>query len=274
MKQLKFHYAEYPSAQYEIWLAGIPYAEQPKTPLTLSAWAAKEGAETVYPLAMYNMTHGSDQYGPIYGRTLQYVRAGGTDVGYGGSDYVLGFDPPAQIAGANSAAGHQNACAGYRAAIVSGCIVPGLDRTARRSRNVNGLTGAGEYFHLVTEDGVTEYECAEYLKARGAAFALMQDGGGTTAKYDNGRVAFAPEGGRPTCSVVCIRRREKEEQVMREYENGAYRTDVFETSACRKKIGSLDPNERCALLYEEAGFAVVLYYITGANERKVGFVKK
>ena len=275
MKKLKFHYAEYPAAEYEIWLAALPYAEAEKRPLTLPAWAAREGADIVYPLAMYNMVRGRDRWGEKYGRTLQYVRAKGADAGYGGGGDILALGPPhAHLTGKNSAGGYENACAGYKTAVVRGAIAPGLDRTARRSRNVNGLTGTGEYFHLVTEKDVTEYECAEYLKARGAALAIMQDGGGTTAKYENGRVAFAPEGGRPTCSVVCIRRRKGEEEPMREYENGAYRTDVFETSACRKKTGSLDPFERCALLYEERGCAVVMYYVTGAGERKVGFVKK
>ena len=276
----KYYYAEYPSAQYEIWLAGIPYAEQPKKPLTISAWAAKTGADIVYPLAMYNMTGGSDQYGPIYGRTLQYVRAGGADIGYGGSDYVLGFDPLEQIVGANKAGTHKDACAGYKAAIVSGCIVPGLSRSVRRSRNVNGIAASGEYFHMLTEDGATEYECAEYLKARGAKFALMQDGGGTTAKYENGSVVFAPEGGRPTCSVVCIRRRagtsvpEGDDTVKEYVNNSANRKPVYETTACRKQIGSLDPYERCTLLYSDAGFDVVMYYITGSAERKVGFVRR
>lgn len=277
----KYYYAEYPASQYEVWLAGIPYQEQPKKPLTLSAWAAKTGADIVYPLAMYNMTGGNDQYGPIYGRTLQYVRAGGMDIGYGGSDYVLGFDPLEQIVGANKAGAHKDACAGYKAAIVSGCIVPGLSRSGRRSRNVNGIAASGEYFHMLTEDGVTEYECAEYLKARGAKFALMQDGGGTTAKYENGRVVFAPEGGRPTCSVVCIRRRsgatqpEGDKNNMKEYvNNSSARKPVYETTACKKQIGSLDPYERCTLLYSDAGFDVVMYYITGSAERKVGFVRR
>ncbi len=108
----------------------------------------------------------------------------------------------------------------------------------------------------------------------------MQDGGGTTAKYENGRVAFAPEGGRPTCSVVCIRRRAvgsvpEGDDIVQEYvNNSASRKPVYETTACRKQIGSLDPYERCTQLYEDAGFAVVIYYITGSAERKVGFVKK
>ena len=50
MKKLKFHYAEYPAAEYEIWLAALPYAEAEKQPLTLPAWAAREGADIVLSL--------------------------------------------------------------------------------------------------------------------------------------------------------------------------------------------------------------------------------
>lgn len=36
---------------------------------------------------------------------------------------------------------------------------------------------------------------------------------------------------------------------------------------------SFPVRERGTQLYEDAGFAVVLYYIAGSPERKVGFVK-
>ena len=70
-------------------------------------------------------------------------------------------------------------------------------------------------------------------------------------------------------------KKDQEEDNVREYiNNSPNRKPVYETTACKKQIGSLDPYERCTQLYEDAGFAVVLYYITGSSERKVGFVKK
>ena len=81
--------------------------------------------------------------------------------------------------------------------------------------------------------------------------------------------------GRNVVWYLCVwLTKQKEDGNVKEYVNGVGRKPVYETTACRKQIGSLDPGERCTQLYEDAGFAVVLYYITGSAERKVGFVKK
>lgn len=66
-----------------------------------------------------------------------------------------------------------------------------------------------------------------------------------------------------------------EDDNVKEYiNNTSQRKPVYETTACRKQIGSLDPYERCTQLYEDDGFIVVLYNITGTSERKVGFIKR
>lgn len=208
----KFNLDIFPLSQCDIWFDGIPYADHPKKPLTLKQWAEKNKADIVYPLALYNMTgSGSDQFGPVYGRTLQYVRAQGKDVGYGGTEYVLGLNPHEVIRNINSGGGHANACAGWTALIVNGAVMPGLNNTSRRSRNANGRMKNGDYFQIQTENGVTIYELAVWAKEHGVVFLLEQDGGGTTAKYENGKTVFAPEGGRATCSVVCIRWKNKVE---------------------------------------------------------------
>ena len=72
---------------------------------------------------------------------------------------------------------------------------------------------------------------------------------------------------------VWLKKYEEDDTVKEYVNNSSTRKPVYETTACRKQIGSLDPYERCTQLYEDAGFAVVLYYITGSSERKVGFVK-
>ena len=70
-------------------------------------------------------------------------------------------------------------------------------------------------------------------------------------------------------------KKDQEDDTVKEYvNNSSSRKPVYETTACKKQIGSLDPYERCTLLYSDAGFDVVMYYITGKGERKVGFIKK
>ena len=71
---------------YDIWFAAAPYAAKSKPAKTLRQWAADEGADIVYNLALFNMTgSGSDRYGVIKGRTLQYLKAKGKVCGYGGT---------------------------------------------------------------------------------------------------------------------------------------------------------------------------------------------
>lgn len=75
---------------------------------------------------------------------------------------------------------------------------------------------------------------------------------------------------------LCVwTKKDQEEDNVREYVNNSpNRKPVYETTACKKQIGSLDPYERCTLLYSDAGYDVVMYYITGSAERKVGFVRR
>lgn len=41
---------------YDIWFAAAPYAAKSKPAKTLRQWAADEGADIVYNLALFNMT--------------------------------------------------------------------------------------------------------------------------------------------------------------------------------------------------------------------------
>ena len=56
--------------------------------------------------------------------------------------------------------------------------------------------------------------------------------------------------------------------------NSSKSKPVYETTECKKKIGSLDPYEECTCLYEMPSFKVVLYNITGKSIMKVGFIKE
>ena len=70
----------YDRKQYDIWFAAAPYAAASKPAKSLKQWAADEKADVVYNLALFNMTgSGSDRYGVIKGRTLQYLKAKGKE---------------------------------------------------------------------------------------------------------------------------------------------------------------------------------------------------
>lgn len=193
----------YDRKQYDIWFAAAPYAAASKPAKSLKQWATEEKADVVYNLALFNMTgKGSDKYGVIKGRTLQYLKAKGKDCGYGGTSEHLTLDD-------------DNAVAGWKLAIKDGKMNGSLDKSDRRSRNMCGLLTDGRYIHVQTSASHTEYEVAQYVRDRyNVKLLLVQDAGGSTGMY---RVSdgylFAPEregaNGRPVCSVVCIKRNNK-----------------------------------------------------------------
>ena len=46
----------YDRSRYDIWFAAAPYAAAAKPAKPLKQWAADEGADIVYNLALFNMT--------------------------------------------------------------------------------------------------------------------------------------------------------------------------------------------------------------------------
>lgn len=188
---------------YQIWFAAAPYSAADKPAKTLRQWAADEGADIVYNLALFNMTgEGSDRYGVIKGRTLQYLKAKGRDCGYGGTPERLVLDA-------------SNAVSGWKLAILDGQVNGNLSSGSRRSRNMCGKLTDGRYIHVQTSASHTELEVAQYVRDRyDVELLLVQDAGGSTGMY---RAAdgylFAPEkegaDGRPVCSVVCIKAKGK-----------------------------------------------------------------
>ena len=188
---------------YDIRFAAAPYAAKSKPAKTLRQWAADEGADIVYNLALFNMTgSGSDRYGVIKGRTLQYLKAKGKECGYGGTAEWLSL-------------GSENVVSGWKLAIRDGKVNGSLGKSDRRSRNMCGLLTDGRYIHVQTSASHTEYEVAQYVRDHyDVKLLLVQDAGGSTGMY---RVSdgylFAPEkegtNGRPVCSVVCIKRKNK-----------------------------------------------------------------
>ena len=194
----------YDPKEYDIWFAAAPYGAANKPAKTLKTWAAEEQADVVYNLCLFNMTGaGSDQYGVIKGRTLQYLRAKNVDCGYGGTAEHL-----------TVSAG--NVVAGVKVAVRDGVVLSGLDKSSYRSRNMIGALADGRIIVVQSSDGCTEEQVARYAAKQYAVdLLLVQDAGGSTGMY---RVSdgylFAPEregtDGRPVCSVVCMRKKNKE----------------------------------------------------------------
>ena len=198
----------YDPKEYDIWFAAAPYGAASKPAKTLKTWAAEEQADVVYNLCLFNMTgSGSDKYGVIRGRTLQYLKAKNVDCGYGGTAERLTVSPG-------------NVVAGVKVAVRDGVVLSGLDKSTYRSRNMIGALADGRIIVVQSSDGCTEEQVARYAAKQYAIdLLLVQDAGGSTGMYrvsDN--YLFAPEkegtDGRPVCSVVCMRKKNKEEKPM------------------------------------------------------------
>ena len=198
----------YDPKEYDIWFAAAPYGAASKPAKTLKTWAAEEQADVVYNLCLFNMTgSGSDQYGVIRGRTLQYLRAKDVDCGYGGTAERLTVSPG-------------NVVSGVKVAVRDGVVLSGLDKSTYRSRNMIGELADGRIIVVQSSDGCTEEQVARYAAGRYTIdLLLVQDAGGSTGMYraEDGYL-FAPEkdgtDGRPVCSVVCMRKKNKEDNPM------------------------------------------------------------
>ena len=194
----------YDPKEHDIWFAAASYGAASKPAKTLKTWATEEQADVVYNLCLFNMTgSGSDQYGVIKGRTLQYLKAKGVDCGYGGTAERLTVSPG-------------NVVAGVKVAVRDGVVLSGLDKSSYRSRNMIGALADGRIIVVQSSDGCTEEQVARYAAGKYTIkLLLVQDAGGSTGMY---RVSdgylFAPEregtDGRPVCSVVCMRKKNKE----------------------------------------------------------------
>lgn len=195
----------FPKSEYDIWFAGTPYTIGVKPVKTLKTWAKEEKADYVYNLAMFIMDDKgikTDQYGIRKGRTLQDIRGKGKDFGYGGrTTERIVID-------------NNNFCAGWSLAIKDGKIYTKVDKSLT-ARNANGFLKDGTYFHAQSVTISTEYAFVKWVNDNyDVALMLMQDGGGSTGKYDvNKDVLLAPKkegaNGRPVATVVCMKKKAK-----------------------------------------------------------------
>lgn len=182
----------------KIWFAGEKYEKQPKKLRTLKEWAQIENADYTWNLAFFNMRRGQDKYGEQYGRTIQYVRGKGYDIGYGGTVDKLTINA-------------NNICSGYKVAVAGGNSKL-VSITGKRARNANGLLADGRYFHVQSVTKATEKEIRDYMvRNYKVQTMLIQDSGGSTGFYDRSRnvlLAGEQEGrnGRAVATVVCVRK--------------------------------------------------------------------
>ena len=181
----------------DVWFAGTPYGSKEYPLRTLKQWATLEGADRVYNLALFAMTEGTDKYGTIKGRTVNYVKAQGKDLGYGGVPQRMTVNPG-------------NICGGYKVGIENG-RKQSVSSWGARSRNANGRLKDGRYFQVQSIYNVTEKALVDFMAQNyDVDLLLFQDGGGSTGFYDRTRDALiAPEkegtNGRPVASVVCVK---------------------------------------------------------------------
>lgn len=180
------------------WVAGTPYGSAEYPLKTLKQWAEEEGADHVWNLAFFNMTgEGSDQYGPIKGRTLTYVKAKGKDVGYGGTSETVTMD-------------WQNVFAGYKVAVKDG-KKQAVSSSSIRARNANGVLKDGRIFIIQSYKQVTEAALVSYMTSNyDVDLMLIQDSGGSTGYYNaksDTLIAGEQEGknGRPVATVICAK---------------------------------------------------------------------
>ena len=176
----------------DVWFAGTPYGSKEYPLRTLKQWATLENADRVYNLAFFAMKEG---------RTVNYVKGKGKDLGYGGVPQRMTVN-------------NGNICGGYKVGIENG-RKQGVSSWGARSRNANGLLKDGRYFQVQSIYNVTEKALVDFMAQNYAVdLLLFQDGGGSTGFYDRTRDALiAPEkegsNGRPVASVVCVKKIEE-----------------------------------------------------------------
>lgn len=130
-----------------------------------------------------------------------------------------------------------------------------------------------DYVILYVSDKVlTIRELAHEMIKLGSRYAINCDGGGSSHLQEGGTIY--KKSIRNNASWFLVYTKEEEFKVTRYGNISSSSQPVYETTECKKKIGSLDPYEECDCLYELSNYRVVMYNITGTNIKKVGFIKR
>ena len=150
----------------------------------------------------------------------------------------------------------------------------------KKSNQIQGLHNRSaigfndDYLILYTsDDSINLYTLASRMIAYGCKYAINCDGGGSSYLQNQGKVLKYSYRNNASWFLVYLKKKE-EFEVYKYLNNSSKSKPVYETTECKKKIGSLDPYETCDCLYEMPGYKVVLYNITGKSIKKVGFIKE
>lgn len=185
--------------EWTAWFAaGSAYKTYPKSVYTAAAYAAKQNAELVTNLALFNFK-GYE--------TVNYVRTAALqEVGYGGTSDRVELN-------------WANKCSGYAVAIKNG-VVQKNSKTNKylggtSCRNGIGMTEDGRLIIAQSMKRITEATFASKVNAYVPAMFgtkvklfLFEDGGGSTQEYSAiSKLNFIPQGKRAVATVTCLKRK-------------------------------------------------------------------
>ena len=184
----------------------------------------------------------------------------------------------------------------FHAAVDNYRIVTGLpfDRSCYASGD--GRRGKGNAHKINIEicyskSGGEQFEEAEKLAAEYTAYLLKQYGWGIerVKKHQDFANKYCPHrtldmGWQRFLNMISSYLEDKSvlenkniesgsDELVKTYQNGSTTENVYADTACTKKIGSLDPRERCDCFGIFNNRAMVRYNVSGTNNYKIGFCK-
>ena len=190
---------------FEIYTYGNPYTGGNVTPFGVTTWASKAKADWVFNLAFFDFANAYNNAHGIGGRTLQKVY----------NPHLGDIGCPDAVKRTDYIILQGSVWAGWATAVLNGIVqTRNLNATAKRARNMNGITADGRYIH-VTTNYQTELYVANYVNTRiqkdygtKIRYLFVEDSGGSTQEYSAiSRLGYYPEGQRAVASVMCIRRK-------------------------------------------------------------------
>ena len=184
----------------------------------------------------------------------------------------------------------------FHAAVDNYRIVTGLpfDRSCYASgdgRRGNGNAHKINIEICYSKSGGEQFEEAEKLAAEYTAYLLKQYGWGIdkVKKHQDFANKYCPHrtldmGWQRFLNMISSYLEDKSvlenkniesgsDEPVKTYQNGSTTENVYADTACTKKIGSLDPRERCDCFGIFNNRAMVRYNVSGTNNYKIGFCK-
>lgn len=184
----------------------------------------------------------------------------------------------------------------FHAAVDNYRIVTGLPFNRSCYASGDGRRGKGNAHKINIEicyskSGGEQFEEAEKLAAEYTAYLLKQYGWGIdkVKKHQDFANKYCPHrtldmGWQRFLNMISSYLEDKSvlenkniesgsDEPVKTYQNGSTTENVYADTACTKKIGSLDPRERCDCFGIFNNRAMVRYNVSGTNNYKIGFCK-